>query len=147
MLALAILVGGVLYLSSFRAGLIDQKIESLTTEARLVGITIAEAAGEHDGPGYDRIMANEVLRRMSLPNGLRAQIYDRGGRLTGDSRSLFPNQIPVEISPIDDKREAARRAGAHRGPLRPRPRAFEPAPADLSGDAARRHLASDAGGL
>ena len=64
--ALGILVGGVLYLSQFREGLIDQKIESLTTEAQLIAITIAEAAGDPEGQGYDRILANEVLRRLSL---------------------------------------------------------------------------------
>ena len=38
-----------------------------------------------------------------MPTGLRAQIYDRSGRLTGDTRSLFRNQIIVEVNPIDDK--------------------------------------------
>ncbi|MEM9725550.1 MAG: stimulus-sensing domain-containing protein [Pseudomonadota bacterium] len=104
--ALAILVGGVLYLSQFREGLIDQKIESLTTEAQLIAITIAESAGDPQGSGYDRILANEVLRRVSLPTGLRAQIYDRSGRLTGDTRSLFRNQVLVEVTPIDDGRGA-----------------------------------------
>ncbi|MEL6977535.1 MAG: sensor histidine kinase [Pseudomonadota bacterium] len=100
--ALGVLVAGVLYLSQFREGLIDQKISSLRTEADLIAITIAEAAGDPSGPGYDRILANEVLRRLSLPTGLRAQIYDRSGRLTGDTRSLFAGQIPVEVHAIKD---------------------------------------------
>lgn len=96
--ALGILVVGVLYLSQFRAGLIDLKIDSLKTEANLIAITIAESAGDPAGQRYDRILANEVLRRLSLPTGLRAQLYDRSGRLTGDTRSLFGGQIVVEVS-------------------------------------------------
>lgn len=102
--ALAFTILGVLYLSQFRAGLIDLQIKSLTTQAELIALTIAENAGEAgESPGeqrYDRIVANEVLRRMALPTGLRAQLYDRQGRLTGDTRSLLGEAVITRVEPI-----------------------------------------------
>ena len=97
--ALAVLVGGVLYLSQFRAGLIDLRIDALTTEADLIAVTVAEAAGEPQNQTYNRIIANEVLRRLALPTGLRAQLYDRTGRLTGDTRSMTRGAVVVEVEP------------------------------------------------
>lgn len=99
--ALALLVGGVLYLTQYRAGLIDLKIDALRTQARLIAVTVAEAAGHPSRRGYDRILANEVLRRLALPTGLRAQLYDHNGRLTGDTRSLLARDIGIEIEELD----------------------------------------------
>ncbi|MCI4662541.1 MAG: sensor histidine kinase [Neomegalonema sp.] len=87
--ALVAMVGGILYLSQYRAGLIDLKIDSLEAQARLLAATIAEAAPHETDPGrYDQIAANEVLRRLVLPLGLRAQIYDTRGRLMGDTFAM-----------------------------------------------------------
>lgn len=93
--ALAFLVVGVLILSQFRAGLVDLKTRALEDQARLIAITIAEAAGQESPRRYNRILANEVLRRLALPAGVRAQIYDASGRLTGDTRRLLGGGIDV----------------------------------------------------
>ncbi|MEL6279003.1 MAG: sensor histidine kinase [Pseudomonadota bacterium] len=98
--ALVFLLGGVLYLSQFRDGLIDLRLASLKTEAELIAITIAESAGEPNNQSYDRLVANEILRRVALPAGLRAQIYDRSGRLTGDTRALPGSALVVEVEPL-----------------------------------------------
>ena len=98
--ALVFLLGGVLYLSQFRDGLIDLRLAALKTEAELVAVTIAESAGDPDNQGYDRLVANEILRRVALPAGLRAQIYDRSGRLTGDTRALPGSALVVDVEPL-----------------------------------------------
>lgn len=99
LVALGVLVGGVLFLSQFRAGLIDLRIDALKTEADLIAATVAEAAGDPTETAYDTIIANEVLRRLALPTGLRAQLYDRNARLTGDTQSLLGADAAIVPKP------------------------------------------------
>jgi len=101
LVGLGLLVGGVLVLNQFRSGLIDLRIQSMQTQGEIIAIAIAEAAGA--GPSatrYDPVRANLVLRRLSQPTGVRAQIYDRAGRLTGDTRVLLPGSSPIETQEL-----------------------------------------------
>ncbi|MGB0412265.1 MAG: sensor N-terminal transmembrane domain-containing protein, partial [Pikeienuella sp.] len=87
LIGLGLLVAGVLYLNQFRTGLIDQRTQALETQGKIIAVAIAEAAGS--GPGgtkFDPVRANVVLKRLVNATGVRAQIYDRAGRLTGDTR-------------------------------------------------------------
>ena len=112
------LVIGILYLSQFRAGLIDARIRSLGVQAEIIAGAIAASAtvetdsltldpdkllelqtGESYGPPDDFLSALEfpinpervapVLRRLISPTNTRARIYDREGVLVLDSRSLY----------------------------------------------------------
>lgn len=106
LIGLGLLVVGVLYLNSFRSGLIDQRIASLHTQGEIIAIAIAEASavqpgeeGGADDPMYmDPVRANLVLLRLAQPTGVRAQIFDRAARLKGDTRTLSPvaSQITSE---------------------------------------------------
>ncbi len=101
LVGLGLLVGGVLVLNQFRSGLIDLRIQSMQTQGEIIAIAIAEAAGA--GPSatqYDPVRANLVLRRLAQPTGVRAQIYDRAGRLTGDTRVLLPSSSPIETQEL-----------------------------------------------
>lgn len=115
---LAALVVGVMYLSQFRAGLIDARVQSLLVQSEIIAGAIAASAtvetdsitidpdrllelqaGESYGPGDDSISATEfpinpervapVLRRLVSPTKTRARIYDRDGVLILDSRNLY----------------------------------------------------------
>ncbi|MGF1660810.1 MAG: stimulus-sensing domain-containing protein, partial [Rubrimonas sp.] len=44
--------------------------------------------------------ANLLLRRLAQPAGVRARIFDRGGRLTGDTRSFSAGAAPVETEDL-----------------------------------------------
>ncbi|MEW6766441.1 MAG: sensor histidine kinase [Pseudomonadota bacterium] len=117
-LGLAVLVGGIFYLSQFRAGLIDARIQSLLVQAEIISGAIAASAtvetntitvdpdrlldlkpGESYGPNDDAASGIDfpinpervapVLRRLISPTKTRARIYDRDGVLTLDSRSLY----------------------------------------------------------
>ncbi len=109
---------GILYLSQFRAGLIDARVRSLGVQAEIIAGAIAASAtvetdsitidpekllelqaGENYGPPDDFLSALEfpinpervapVLRRLISPTNTRARIYDRDGVLLLDSRSLY----------------------------------------------------------
>ncbi|MEA2885817.1 MAG: two-component system, OmpR family, sensor histidine kinase ChvG [Bradyrhizobium sp.] len=111
------LVASILYLSQFRAGLIDARAQSLLTQAEIIAGAIAASAtvetntitidpdrlldlkpGESYGApdefsGLDFPINPErvapVLRRLISPTKTRARIYDRDGVLILDSRSLY----------------------------------------------------------
>ena len=114
LIALAV---GILYLSQFRAGLIDARVQSLLVQGEIIAGAIAGAAtvetdsitidpdrllelqaGESSGPPDDFLYGYEfsinpervapVLRRLVSPTKTRARIYDRDGALIVDSRNL-----------------------------------------------------------
>ena len=115
---LVVLLAGVLYLSQFRAGLIDARVQSLLVQSEIIAGAIAASAtvetdsltidperllelqtGESYGPSDDALSGIEfpinpervapVLRRLISPTKTRARIYDRDGTLLIDSRNLY----------------------------------------------------------
>ena len=118
LIGLVALVTGILYLSQFRAGLIDARAQSLLVQAEIIAGAIAASAtvetnaitvdpdrlsdlktGETYGPTDDLLSGLDfpinpervapVLRRLISPTKTRARIYDRDGVLTLDSRNLY----------------------------------------------------------
>lgn len=126
------LVVSILYLSQFRAGLIDARAQSLLVQGEIIASAIAASAtvetntitidpdrlldlkpGESYGApdeisGLDFPINPErvapVLRRLISPTKTRARIYDRDGVLILDSRSLFRrgDVIRFELPPPTD---------------------------------------------
>ena len=115
---LVALVTGVLYLSQFRAGLIDARVQSLLVQSEIIAGAIAASAtvetdsitidpdrllelqaGQSYGPSEEQLSGIEfpinpervapVLRRLVSPTKTRARIYDRDGVLILDSRNLY----------------------------------------------------------
>jgi two-component system, OmpR family, sensor histidine kinase ChvG len=116
-LGLLALVAGILYLSQFRAGLIDARIQSLLVQGEIMAGAIAASAtadidavqidpdrllelraGESYGPTDEALSGLEfpinpervgpLLQRLVSPTKTRARIYDRDGGLILDSRNL-----------------------------------------------------------
>jgi two-component system sensor histidine kinase ChvG len=114
---LAAFVVGILFLSQFRAGLIDARIQSLVVQGQIISAAISASAtaesdtitvdperllelraGESYGP-TDELFGLEfpinpervapVLSRLISPTNTRARIYDRDGGLILDSRNLY----------------------------------------------------------
>jgi two-component system sensor histidine kinase ChvG len=116
LLALSI---GINYLSQFRAGLIDARVQSLLVQGEIIAGAIAASAtgdidssitvdpgtllklqpGQSYGPTEDALYGIDfpinpervapILRRLISPTKTRARIYDRDGVLLVDSRNLF----------------------------------------------------------
>ncbi|HSM19176.1 MAG TPA: stimulus-sensing domain-containing protein, partial [Hyphomicrobiales bacterium] len=116
--ALLVLMSGFLYMNQFREGLIDARVQSLLTQGEIIAVAIAASAtadtdtitidperlleldtGESLAPIEEGLSELEfpinpervapILRRLILPTGTRARIYDRDGVLILDSRHLY----------------------------------------------------------
>ena len=118
LIGLIAMLAGILYLSQFRAGLIDARAQSLLVQAEIISGAIAASAtvetnaitvdperlldlkpGETYGPNDETLTSIDfpinpervapVLRRLISPTKTRARIYDRDGVLVLDSRNLY----------------------------------------------------------
>src|SRR4051794_25971603 len=125
------LVIGVLYLSQFRAGLIDARVQSLLVQGEIIAGAIAASAtvetdtitidperlldlqaGESYGPSEEALSGLEfpinpervapVLRRLVSPTNTRARIYDRDGTLLLDSSNLY-DVLRFDLPPPSNK--------------------------------------------
>ncbi len=133
------LVIGILYLSQFRAGLIDARVQSLLVQGEIMAGAIAASAtvdsdtitmdperllelapGESYDPSEETLSGLDfpinpervapVLRRLVSPTNTRARIYDRDGGLILDSRNLY------DVLRFDLPPPAAENPGSSNGP-------------------------------
>jgi len=105
-IGLFVLIGVMIsvYLPRFKEQMISQRIEFLQKHGELVALIVAEAAGRTAADGtltYDPLAANQVLRRIISEVGGRAQLYDRTGRLTADTRNIFGVLAPIDAQALD----------------------------------------------
>ena len=132
------LVIGILYLSQFRAGLIDARVQSLLVQGEIIAGAIAASAtvetdtitidperlldlqaGESYGPSEEALSGLEfpinpervapVLRRLVSPTNTRARIYDHDGVLILDSRNLY-DVLRFDLPPPTQKPGVLERA-------------------------------------
>jgi two-component system sensor histidine kinase ChvG len=90
-LPLALLAVGFLYLGKFEATLIGQQIESLRTQAEIFEAALSEGAvldSTDEGEVLLPDLARQMMRRLVEPTRTRARLFDRAGKLIGDSRLL-----------------------------------------------------------
>ncbi|HXI06064.1 MAG: stimulus-sensing domain-containing protein [Bradyrhizobium sp.] len=136
---LVALVASILYLSQFRAGLIEARAQSLVVQAEIIAVAIAASATAETNtptldvdklldlkPGESMGIPDEysdfpinpervapILRRLILPTKTRARIFDRDGGLIVDSRNLFGRGDVLRIElppPSSDKPNVVERA-------------------------------------
>jgi two-component system sensor histidine kinase ChvG len=86
LLGLAVLIVGALVLNELRQGLVNARIDSLSTQGELIASILNQAAtvGEPE-PAMDAALATELLQTLSNPRAQRARLFDSQGRLVADS--------------------------------------------------------------
>ena len=86
LLVLVVLVAGALVLNEFRRGLIEARLDSLTTQSQLLSYAIVSAATEGEPePRMSTERAVAILSLLGLPSSERARLYDAQGRLIADT--------------------------------------------------------------
>jgi len=101
--ALAVLIGGVIYVQSSRVGLVDERLRSIKAQAQMAAGTIAEFTTDEDTQQMKVDAAALLLRQLIAPTRLRARLYGPGGHLAVDTRDLLARNIVVtrELPPLD----------------------------------------------
>ena len=102
-LALAIPIGGLLYLGPYRDGLIVSELESLQIESGIFAGAIGESAIESVAPGYQAlnlVPARDMVRRLSATTRVRARLFVARGALVADSRQLLGSGGIVRVQEL-----------------------------------------------
>ena len=93
--ALFILIGGVLWVQSSRAGLVQERIAGIRDQALIVAGALAEYTAIQERRTIDTGQAEPLLRQLIAPTHLRARVYTTGGQLLIDTRNLLARNIVV----------------------------------------------------
>ena len=110
LLGLAVIIGGSLVLNEFRRGLVEARVDSLTTQGAFIANVLVRAATTGDpAPTLDGGLAADTLQLLFIPKQQRARLFDRSGQLIADSyilsdqieqRPLPPARTPGQAPPM-----------------------------------------------
>ena len=107
-----ILIVGALILNEMRVGLVQARIDSLTTQGDLIVSVLAEGATVGDPePSLLDVNARRILKRLELPNTVRARLYSSDGTLVGDY-GLLSDRVDERMLPPIEERNVLFRAAA-----------------------------------
>lgn len=108
LLGLAVIIGGSLVLNEVRQGLVNARIDSLTTQGELIASILNQAAtvGEPE-PQMDAALATELLQTLSNPKAQRARLFDSRGRLVADSDWMADEVVRRDLPPARGRDETA----------------------------------------
>lgn len=136
LIGLLVLIAGALVLNELRRGLVDARIDSLTTQGELMTAIIDRAAtvGEPE-PRMDAAYAAEILQMLANPKSQRARLFDAEGREIADSDWVADR---VETRLLPPARARGEQGGLQLQILKPKsqPRRAEQAAAALRAEVA-----------
>ncbi|MEI7572681.1 MAG: ATP-binding protein [Phenylobacterium sp.] len=99
LLGLAVLIAGALVLNELRRGLVEARIDSLTTQGELMASLIDQAATVGEPvPALEAARASEILQLLANPGVQRARLFDRQGQVIADS-DWIANRVEEGILP------------------------------------------------
>lgn len=110
LLGLAILISGALVLNELRRGLVNARIDSLSTQGELIADIINRAAtvGEPE-PEMDAALAADILQTFKSPTTQRARLFDANGRLVADSDLVADRVETRELPPARPREDGGMR--------------------------------------
>ncbi len=122
-LGLVVLIAGALIMNEFTRGLVEARLDSLSTQGQLLSYAIVNAATEGDPePSMNPELGRKILTLLGVPPSERARLYDADGHLIADTdliadRVLQRNLPAVRTpgNPLSESETAvsAREAKAH----------------------------------
>ena len=107
-LALAILVGGLLFLGQYRESLFEAKVAALSTNGAIIAGALGEGAvgGPPESIALHVEIATDFVRRLSQLTGTRVRLFDESNVLVADSRVLLSGYREVRtrmlVPPVDE---------------------------------------------
>jgi two-component system sensor histidine kinase ChvG len=100
LLGLLVLIIGALVLNEFRKGLVDARIDSLSTQGELLADVIVRAAtvGEPE-PAMGADQARELLQLLAIPRSERARLYNADGQIIADTDVIADKVVERPLPP------------------------------------------------
>lgn len=99
LIAFLTLTFGALVLTELRDQLVRGTIDALTTQAELIGSTLAEEATVGDpAPALIERDARTTIRRLGVPDTLRVRVFSLDGRIVADS-DLISDRVQEQSLP------------------------------------------------
>ena len=102
-MALAFLVGSLLYLGRYQDRIIDNELNSLRLQARIMASAVAEDAvviDENDNNILSPLLARLMVRRLAETTETRTRLFDADSTLLADSRSLLSDNKKVDVAAL-----------------------------------------------
>ena len=124
LIGLVVLISGALVLNELRRGLVDARIDSLTTQGEFIVKVLDETATVGDpAPALQAAEASDFLQILFIPRGQRARLFNADGQLIADSYAVAdrvesavlppahkpggkPLLPPIERKPRDERADA-----------------------------------------
>ena len=106
-IALAILVGSLLYLGRYQDRIVATELDSLLLQARITASAVAENAvviDENDKNILSPLLARLMVRRLAETTETRTRLFDTDDTLLGDSRVML-GKNRIQIEPLDVQAE------------------------------------------
>ena len=103
-MALAILVGGLLYLGRYQDRMVATELDSLTLQSRIIASAVAENAvvvDEDDASILSPMLARLMVRRLAETTETRTRLFDLDGTLLADSHVLLGNKVILQTDNRD----------------------------------------------
>jgi two-component system sensor histidine kinase ChvG len=102
-MALAILVGSLLYLGRYQDRIVATDLEALLLQTRMTASAVAEGAvviSENDRSILSPLLARLMVKRLAETTGTRTRLYDTSNAMLADSRVLLAAE--GKVSDEDD---------------------------------------------
>ena len=104
-MALAILVGSLLYLGRYQDRIVATELDSLLLQARITASAVAENAvviDENDKNILSPLLARLMVRRLAETTETRTRLFDTDQTLLGDSRIML-GRNKIQIEPLESQ--------------------------------------------
>ncbi len=109
-MALAILVGSLLYLGRYQDRIIATELDSLLLQSRIISSAVMENAvvlDENDNDILSPLLARLMVRRLAETTETRTRLFDVDGALLADSRVLLSGKNKVQVEELQPAKPRA----------------------------------------
>lgn len=101
-MALAILVGSLLYLGNYQERIIDDELDALLLQSRIIASAVAENAvviDESDKNILSPMLARLMVRRLAETTDIRTRLFDMDDTVLADSRIMLGSKYKSILPP------------------------------------------------